>query len=304
MNIKRNPYYLFIVFCLFASSSFAQTFTAAFDRGKILIGEQVILSVKLESFDPSLQMFELWRLPDSVNHLEIVKRLPLDTVVIGGTQTFIQQFAVTSFDSGGWEFPAIAIKITDRQSGKITTLSSQPLPLSVLPVNVSDLKDYHDIKDILEVEKQFDWTLFIYIAAGLLLLILLWLILKRKKKPRAKPVVNPRDALQTALEDLRELERSSLQTAGEIRMFLIKLDIIVRTYIEQTQGIPALHQTTDELMISLNTLPAETIRTQFFQVLRLMAAVKFAKFNASAQTTSAALPVVRETIQYMAANKK
>lgn len=139
--------------CMALTCVSAQKIAAALDREKILLGEQVTLQLKLEELNPAAVSCAAWfSLADTANHIEVVKREPIDTVNLNGTITYVQRITITSFDSGKWVLPALQVSVEDKQTGKQTILTATPLSLEVLPVDISNLKNYHDIKDIIEVK--------------------------------------------------------------------------------------------------------------------------------------------------------
>ncbi len=90
---------IFILF--FAVTSVAQSATATADRDKILIGEQITIELKVRDINTRMAPLTAWfSLPDTVNHIEVVKRSPIDTITLNGITTYTQNITVTSFDSG------------------------------------------------------------------------------------------------------------------------------------------------------------------------------------------------------------
>ena len=129
-----------ILFLCISSFSFAQKISATVDRDKILIGEQIELKILVTDVDKNTADVSQWfNLPDSFNHFEIVKRLPIDTISNSGLVSYSQKIMLTSFDSGYWQIPAANVSFNDKQS-----INAMPINISVLPVDVSNLKDYHD----------------------------------------------------------------------------------------------------------------------------------------------------------------
>ena len=102
-------------FC-FSNASFSQNISATIDREKILIGEQITLQLKAENITPQTQHITGWfSLPDSGNHIEVVKRSPIDTLNINGTTSYFQNITLTSFDSGNWQLPPLRIIFLKRR---------------------------------------------------------------------------------------------------------------------------------------------------------------------------------------------
>src|SRR4051794_23294278 len=72
--IARSLQFLACSF-LFLFSAAAQQVSATIDRDKILLGEQVTLQLKAEEIRTEDNPIVAWfNLPDTINHLEVVKR--------------------------------------------------------------------------------------------------------------------------------------------------------------------------------------------------------------------------------------
>ena len=278
----------------------AQKITAALDREKILLGEQVILQLKLEELNPAAASCAAWfNLADTANHMEVVKREPIDTVNLNGSITYVQRVTITSFDSGKWLLPALQVSVEDKKTGKQTILTATPLSLEVLPVDISNLKNYHDIKDIIEVKPDESRNIYLLAGAALLTIVLVvlivWLIKRRKKKPaRIKPVLNV-SAFEQAMKELEKVARENIQPAQAL---YTRLDHIYRSYFDAQLDIYSMQCTSDEMMLRLQvSLQQEEIRTRFFQLVRLIDAVKFARYTPAENYKAEAIDTISQTVQ-------
>src|SRR3982751_1563354 len=101
--MMRKPL-LIIAVCFFHLAS-AQTFSAAVDKQKILIGEQFHLEL-LAGFDKGK---EAWVKMDSLPHFEILESSKIDTQEKEGRIVLSQIFLLTSWDSGQWTIPPILL---------------------------------------------------------------------------------------------------------------------------------------------------------------------------------------------------
>src|SRR5215213_6176049 len=154
------------IFLLFISFPFisvtAQKVTAAADKQKILIGEQFHLRLQA-NFDKEepLDFFEV----DSIPRFEILDKSGIDTSNFNDGLALIQDFTVTSWDSG-------KIQIAPFVLGRYQT---KPLTIDVAysPHPFDTTKPYNDIHDILEVKRPIETTWYWYLI-GLLVLILLF----------------------------------------------------------------------------------------------------------------------------------
>ena len=266
-----------ILFLCISSFSFAQKISATVDRDKILIGEQIELKILVTDVDKNTADVSQWfNLPDSFNHFEIVKRLPIDTISNSGLVSYSQKIMLTSFDSGYWQIPAANVSFNDKQS-----INAMPINISVLPVDVSNLKDYHDFKEIIEVKKETDW-LFIgaIAAAAIVLAIFIFFLIRYLKKRKSKPkAVLKQFGIKEVLQQLDALQQKNLIQKNQHKLFFTELIFICRNFSDQQLNIFSANKTTDEYMLLLkNKIGNEPTQIKYFQLLRLADAVKFAKF--------------------------
>lgn len=298
MKLKHTIYTYCI--CLLAgifsvSNLLAQRLSATLDREKILLGEQVSLELRLDDVNPRTSSVKDWFVvPDTANHIEFLQRSAIDTVDINGSNTFVQRITFTSFDSGRWQLPPLSVSVIDKNTGAASVFTRSDLFIDVLPVDVAQLKDYHEMKDIAQVQvKNYTWIIVVAVIIGLVLLWLLWRFVLKKlfaRKPKKIMPVSKATALQMALQQLAELKASLPATDAAVKQWFIQLDDICRSYVAQTLQPKALQQTSDELMVSLKSLLAkEQLRTEFYQLLRLNDAVKFAKYLPAQQQQTEAV---------------
>ncbi len=278
--VIRHPsfvIYFLILFLTFSTNLFSQKISATVDRDKILIGEQIELKVLVTDIDQANADISHWfDLPDSFNHIEVVKRFPIDTISAEGATNYSQKIILTSFDSGVWQIPAITVSFRDKLS-----INAMPISISVLPVDVSNLKDYHDFKEIIEVKPETDWLFIGEIAAAVIVLaIIIFLVVRyfRKRKLKPKPVSKVY-SIKDVLHQLDALYAKGLIEKNQHKLFFTELIDICRTYSDHQLNIYSANKTTDEYMILLkNKIGNEPKLIHFFQLLQLADAVKFAKF--------------------------
>lgn len=266
-----------LILLFICSNSFSQKISATVDRDKILIGEQIELKILVTDVDKNAADVSQWfNLPDSFNHFEIIKRLPVDTITGEGTVSYSQKIMLTSFDSGYWQIPAANVSFTDKK-----TVQAMPINISVLPVDVSNLKDYHDFKEIIEVKKETNWLLIGAIAAtAIVLTVLIFFLIRYLKRRKSKPKTFSKTfGIKEALQQLDELQQKDLIQKNQHKLFFTELIFICRNFSDQQLNIFSSNKTTDEYMLLLkNKIGNEPTQIKYFQLLRLADAVKFAKF--------------------------
>jgi hypothetical protein len=302
--VISKPIILFAGFLFFIFSVHAQSASATIDRNKILLGEQVTLQLKAEGINTRMSFLQTWfDIPDSISHLVVVKRNDVDTIDAGGVTDYTQTLTITSFDSGKWKFGPLQLILQDRTTGKQTFLQTDSIILEVLPVDVSDMQNYHDVKDILDVKVKPNYWLYVAIALSIIVLVvLIWLIIKSSKK---KKVEAPKPAykgtpLEYALQQIKELQREGLPAKRQVKLFYTRLSDILRNYFKDRLNVHSSYGTSDELMILLSVyLQDEKYRTQFYQLLRLSDAVKFAKYIPSNEQNETAVQTAIDTLQHV-----
>ena len=287
---------IFILFLIASSNLFSQKISATVDRDKILIGEQVELKVLVTDVDKNQKNVSQWfSLPDSFNHFEIIKRFPIDTIAVEGSINYSQKIILTSFDSGKWQIPVIDISFTNNQ-----IIHSDSIEISVLPVDVSNLKDYHDFKEIVEVKAETDW-LFIGAVAALLVVsvILIYGLFRYWKKRKAlSKKGHTQLGIKEALEQLDLLQQKGLIEKNRHKLYFTELILICRNFSDTQLQIFSADKTTDEYMLLLkNKVGNETTQTKYFQLLRLSDAVKFAKFLPSKTDCEEAMADAKKFVQ-------
>jgi hypothetical protein len=282
--VKRSGTYYKLLLLIFTCSglvSKAQTLKASVDRDRILIGEQIRLTLRLEGIQSATGSVNNWvNFPDTVNHLEVVERGKIDTLEVGSDVILQQAIILTSFDSGQWQIPALGLAI---QNGTGKTLSYQPITIDVLPVDVSALKDYHDIKDIVQVDDSLSKLILIGIIVLTIISIIAVYLLAKKKSgftAEAKPVLKGNQTpLEWALAALENLRKENLPSKGQVKQYYQQLTDICREYFQLQLKQKVLHQTSDEWMLKMHSLPVnQSTKTSFFQFIRLADTVKFAKY--------------------------
>jgi hypothetical protein len=290
---NRKKYISYVLGLLVLSlqlNAFSQNIKAEVDRDRIFIGEQIKLKLSVEGGKSGISWF---RFPDSLNHLEVVNRGKIDTVLRGRYTNYYQTILITSFDSGRWEFPSLAIAGINH----FTT----PVSIDVLPVDVSNMQDYNDIKDIEEVKHVNNWLITGIIGAITLLSLAMvyWLLVKKKRVivPGVvkKATLSP---LDWALAELNKLSARNLQASNEVKKYYSELTRISRTFFQMQLQDQALQKTTDEWMVGLQPLQVENeVKTSFFQFLRLADTVKFAKYLPAVAESETSVEAIKQMLQ-------
>jgi hypothetical protein len=165
----------------------AQNINASVDHNSILIGEQIKLVITADNVDVKKYPIVQWpQIPDSFNHFEVIERGKIDTVNENGVNHYEQTYILTSFDEGFWDIPAFNVLFNKRSSRNPVSLHTPSIKIKVFPADISRLKNYHDVKDIMQTPKESDHSQtktnsLIALIAVIVLLIVLWVVLKRRR---------------------------------------------------------------------------------------------------------------------------
>ncbi|MEO6313361.1 MAG: hypothetical protein ABIU63_17180 [Chitinophagaceae bacterium] len=286
-----------IVFLLSYSFCFSQTgvsVKASINRDKIMIGEAIEL--KLEASVPA-GMTAVWFPVDSIAHFEFIDKGKIDSSGTSDTRTYRQTLIITSFDSGRWALPSFPLAIGNRE------YITDSLPVSVAYSNFDPKQEYHDIKEIIEVEntstRYIPWVL---LALTLLSLGAVVYFLRQKVTRPLAPVVKKSlsklSPLQEAMQALDGLHPADYSEQAQAKVFHTALNDILRTYLYRKTGIATMEKTSGELMLQLKAfnLPTPDF-TLLAQVLRMNDAVKFAKYQPATNDNVQALATIKKSVQ-------
>ena len=261
---KAIPLLFFLSAVIVSNAQKKTTVKASIDRNRILIGEPITLSVEVNiPQKESIRFFTI----DSLPHFEFLEKQKIDTSMSGSGTVLKQLFKITSFDSGHWVIPSFVLE---------KKTATDTLPVDVGFSNFDHNQDYHDIKDIIEVNpvEKKNWLWFIVTGAILFVLIIIWLMTLKKKKivSSVQPVVNP---YEEAIKQLELLRKQNLPP----KQYYSELVDIFRLYIFRKKEILSLQKTTYDLILQLQGISlGKEQHAQLAQALRLSDFVKFAKY--------------------------
>ena len=304
INIRVKLYcFLLSAFCLSPFFVFSQTPTVqtSVDKNDILIGEQIQYKVKV-SFPSGNFKANWFTLPDSVAHFEVVDRSKIDTSSENNNTVLEQTITLTSFDSGRWKTPALAISFHPVKNDIAVNLYTDSITVNVGYAPADSTNQLRDIKPILEVSVA-DY-LWYYIAGGILLLLItvfiLWKYFKNKKNNPSTEFSSRLSPYDEAIQSLEKLKAFDLQKTDELKQFHSKLAAIFKWYISRKQRVSILNKTTGDVLVLLadNNLSKDII-TATATALRCGDAVKFAKFLPSITESNDCLENIKATINFI-----
>ncbi|MEI9911287.1 MAG: hypothetical protein WDO71_17465 [Bacteroidota bacterium] len=114
-------------------------------------------------------------------------------------------------------------------------IATDTIPIDVAYSDFNPEQDYHDIKDIIEVNPEQEkekWWLWYAIGGGTLLIILLLIYLLRKKKPAVQALATITDPYEEAMKQLEKLQNERTDQ----KQYYSRLVDIFRMYISERKG--------------------------------------------------------------------
>jgi hypothetical protein len=285
MSFQRTVYvFLFLLLAHTLTAQGGITVKTTVDHNKILIGEPIQLTIEAEI--PADAVIAFVRI-DSIEHFEFLQKPEIDTINTRTGTTIRGKYRITSFDSGHWVIPSFSL------TGNLAT---DTIPVDVSFSAFDPTKDYHDIKDILDVKTETKKPVWWYYAAGggLLLLLLLIYLLRKKKPAKVQAPIQEIDPFQDAMKQLEKLQKEKPAT----KEYYSRVTDIFRLYVYRKKGIQSLQKTMDDLVIQLKSIPLQKEDfDRLAQALRLSDFVKFAKYVPAKEDDKTILELIKKAIQ-------
>jgi hypothetical protein len=273
---------LIIGFLFLAQESFAQSpeVKTSVDKSSILIGEQIHLKVEASMPDNTYRL-GWFTVPDSFGNFVAIKNEKIDSSYANGNLNFSQQIIITSFDSGRQVVPPLPLSFSLLEGDSTFTIYTDTIPVDVGYSPADSTLPFHDIKNIIEVEKTFQWWIWALIGVGAIILILLIIyFIKRSRKKKDTEIFESKlSPYDEAMQLLDELQKENLVEKQEFKEYHARLSDIFKRYLSRKSNIYQMHLTTEELLIELNQMELSKEKVASFAgCLRMGNAVKFARF--------------------------
>ena len=265
---------LIMFFTFISIPTVAQKVDAIVSRDKIRLGEQFELRLTVApTSNAPLNVTSWFNIPDTFAHFQVVSRKPIDTINIASTNSYQQTIILTSFDSGTFTLPSFFVFINNNK------VASQEKSITVIPVDVSQQKDFNDIKDILEPEPidndNVVWGAFIVLVIlGLCLFFYLKWMLNKKRMQGIVPI--KKVSIDMALEQLNAL--NTLIESHQYQLFCIELMAICKSCSDYQLHITTYSKTTSEYIVLLEgKIKDKYLLQQYSHLLHWADQIKFAK---------------------------
>ncbi|MCB0704700.1 MAG: hypothetical protein KDC34_05295 [Saprospiraceae bacterium] len=298
---KSGIWILFATLLFFSFSGNAQVqVRARLDSTQITIGDQVRLRLELSSAEQIRILDYEWPGIDTMEQLEILHETPWDTLTEPQGTLYRKDFTLVAWDSGYYQLPKIRIPYNFKGTRQYAQTNTFLLQVRTLE---SDSASLAPIKPIISTPSAgVDIKKLLLLLGGVLVLIALifawrrWMQAPVGEEEAVPEVIRP--AHEVALEKLDALELLQLYQQGEEKEYQSRLTHILREYVEGRFGVPALEQTTDQIIRDIEKLGIGADRLAVLKKLLPMAdLVKFAKAKPPAAFHEMAMTDVREWVE-------
>lgn len=238
---------------LFISAiSFAQKpmVKAEIDTTNIRIGEQFNLKISIdETQNVILPKLEL-------TGLEIIDSTKTDTL----ENSLIRKYILTGFDSGAFYIPEQQIFIKNQAYFTDSLLVN----VATIAIDTSQVKKF-PIKSIKSEPYTFDdFKIYLYLLLAAIAIIgfwIYWFVIRKQKQRKEEETYKVLPPYEEAIYKLNELDEKLLWQNNKVKEYYSELTEIIRGFIERELKVPALENTTDEILEALkNFEDAETIQ--------------------------------------------
>jgi len=259
--------------------------SASLERDSIWLGDQIKMILVAEYPAGSRLTFPV--LKDSLsNGVEVISRSKIDSSKIGdGMMQMRQSFMITAFDSG--PHPIAPFVFAMHSAIAKDSLRTNSLKIFVKVPNVDLKKGFTDIKKPYGAPITFKevapWILGIILIASIVFFILYAINRRRKNIPLFTMPVKPKlPPHVVALSELDKLKEEQLWQHDKVKDYYTRLTDIIRVYLEERYEVPAMEQTTHEILAEFkgdNSQIKGKLFTGLQKTLDTSDLVKFAKYT-------------------------
>lgn len=272
----------FVLTCALMLRLFAEDirFNVWTDTNKILIGDHLQLSIEAKATSSVNLVFPA--LKDSLGKFEILQISKIDTLIEGQSRKLSQRLILTTFDTGFVLIPSLTLLYEKKGVTGLIGIKSDSILIKVASIPVDTTKDIKDIKNILDVPLSI-WDYLIYFAAILLIGGIAYGIYYFAKRRKRKEIDKPELKIPPhiwAIQELKRLDEEKLWQKGAVKEFHIRLNEIVRIYIERQLKILALEMISSEIIEAISTrnmIPNDLLQ-RMKRSFEISDMVKFAKY--------------------------
>lgn len=273
------------------------------DTKHIVIGEpfHITVSAQLNKGGP---YFIHWiDLPDSLGHFELIKQSKIDSVFRNNQlERISQQFELTSFDSGSWALPALAIRFSPANQDTSFQLLSDTLHIEVdyLPDSTTVINDIKPIRQLPPFNPIWYWIAGI--GGAIFIGLISWWIYRLWKRDQLPRILqkNRATAYEKAMQALAGLSAFDLDEHEGTRQYHLQLSNLFKQYLLDTRGRASANVTTGDLLLQLHRKELlEKGMPDLSTALRMNDAVKFARYQPLAEDSRRCADSIKTAIEFL-----
>ncbi len=260
----------------------------AFINKKITIGDpfeiivQVSVPVNKSLSEPFIDSIEPFAMIDQQHKIVQEK----------GIARHNYRLRVSAFNTGIIKFPPL--KFLLREDTKTDTIQTNSVDIKITSVLPEGMKDINDIKEMIEFPNPLP-LIIVIIAIGAVGISFLGMKFYRKIKHKKIFEEQKIPCWERALNGIDSLLKEDFINKGMAKRFYYTLTEILKRYLEERFGFPAIEQTTTEIIQSMKKLKTP-LREEFQSIFNYADIVKYAKFTPPTEETKNILQKSKELI--------
>lgn len=304
MRFLRN---LHISILVIIGSSVAQELqplievNSAVDTSRITIGDRITYTLSINHVDT----MRVEKPGEGVNlgQFEIKDYKIYDPVREQGRVEEKFEYVISVFDTGTFVIPPFPVAYFPTDSlGDYKLIEANPITIFVESVIQDEERQLRDVSPPIDIP--FDYFVLFTVLASVILIGMMvffgYRLYKKRKETGylIRPPEPPRPAHEIALEAIEALIKKDLIAEGLIKEFYIEISEIIRRYIEGRFFIPALEETSSEILRELKNQDIdEEIQIHAKEFLELSDLVKFAKYKPVDEENQKIISLSKEFIE-------
>jgi hypothetical protein len=274
---------------------------SAVDTSRITIGDRITYTLSINHVDT----MRVEKPGEGVNlgQFEIKDYKIYDPVREQGRVEEKFEYVISVFDTGTFVIPPFPVAYFPTDSlGDYKLIEANPITIFVESVIQDEERQLRDVSPPIDIP--FDYFVLFTVLASVILIgtmVFFGYRLYKKRKETGyliRPPEPPRPAHEIALEAIEALIKKDLIAEGLIKEFYIEISEIIRRYIEGRFFIPALEETSSEILRELKNQDIdEEIQIHAKEFLELSDLVKFAKYKPVDEENQKIISLSKEFIE-------
>jgi hypothetical protein len=274
---------------------------SAVDTSRITIGDRITYTLSINHVDT----MRVEKPGEGVNlgQFEIKDYKIYDPVREQGRVEEKFEYVISVFDTGTFVIPPFPVAYFPTDSlGDYKLIEANPITIFVESVIQDEERQLRDVSPPIDIP--FDYFVLFTVLASVILIGMMvffgYRLYKKRKETGylIRPPEPPRPAHEIALEAIEALIKKDLIAEGLIKEFYIEISEIIRRYIEGRFFIPALEETSSEILRELKNQDIdEEIQIHAKEFLELSDLVKFAKYKPVDEENQKIISLSKEFIE-------